>query len=268
MAKGKTYKPRSKSNKTNKSNKSNKPSKSLTNAVKKIISAQAETKQAYVAPSSDSLTTFNSGINSTGDMLQVIPSISKGVNENERIGDEIMAQKINIRGHIRYTPQNAVNDAGRGNIAVRLMILTLKSRPSYPDAQGSSSFLGRLLRKGGTASTFTGILSDLYADVNRQLFTVHKDKIFYLNQPMMIQPPTSGLSSGFQDLQNIVKFFNFNIKLKKKYMYDDSVNGGIAPTNSGPFMVLGYVYLNGATPDTVSTNVGLHYISTLDYEDI
>lgn len=236
-------------------------------AVKKVISKQAESKQAYYASSSNQLTFFNSGIAVSGDMLQVIPNISKGVNDNQRIGDQLMAQNLNIRGHVRYSPQNAVNDSGRGNIAVRMMILTLKIRSSYPDVQNATSYLSQLLKKGGTTSDFSGILSDLYAPINTDLFTVHKDKRFYLTQPMMIQPPTSGLSSGFQDLQNIVKFFNINVKLKKKYLYDDSVNGGLTPTNVGPFMCLGYVYLNGASPDTTSTNVGLEYVSTFTFED-
>jgi hypothetical protein len=236
-------------------------------AVKKVLSKQSETKEAYFASSPDSMTTFNSQITQVGDMLQVIPNISKGVNENNRIGDQIMAQSLNVRGHIRYTPSTSVNDPGRGNIAARMMIVTLKVRPSYPEAAGSSPFLGQLLKKGGTTTTFSGILSDLYAPINTDLFTVHADKRFYLTQPMMIQPAGGGLSSGFQDLQNIVKFFNFNVKLKKKFLYDDSVNGGLTPTNVGPFMLLGYTYLNGAAPDVANQLVGLEYVSTFKFED-
>lgn len=236
-------------------------------AVKKVLSANTETKEAYFASSPDTLTTFNSGINSSGDQLQIIPTVNKGTSEHNRIGDQIMAQSLNVRGHIRYSPSNAVNDNGRANICCRLMIVSLKLRPSYPDVTGGSAYLSQLLKKGGATSGFTGILSDLYAPINTDLFTVHKDKKFYLTQPMMIQPPTSGLSSGFQDLSDIVRFFNFNIKMKKKLLYDDSVNGGITPTNVGPFMCLGYSYLNGASPDTVSQNVSMQWISTLKFED-
>lgn len=236
-------------------------------AVKAVLSQQSETKEAYYASSPDTLTTFNSLINSSGDMLQVIPNISKGTNENNRIGDQLTAQSLNLRGHIRYTPSFAVNDLGRANICVRMMVLTLKLRPAYPEVQGTTTPLSALLKKGGTTTAFNGILSDLYAPINTDLFTVHKDKRFYLTQPMMNQPPTSGLSSGFQDLSDIIRFFNYNIKLKKKLLYEDTVNGGLTPTNAGPFMCLGYVYLNGAAADNVNQNVGLEYVSTLKFED-
>lgn len=236
-------------------------------AVKKIINKVEETKQAYYKSStSDALTTFNSEITSSGDMLQIIPNISKGTAEHERIGQEILCQRLRIQGHIRYSPSSAVNDSGRANIAVRMMIVSNKIRPSYPDVNTTLSPLSQLLRKGGTTTAFTGLLSDLYADINSTLWTKHYNKVIYLNQPMMIQPPTAGLSSGFQDLQNIIKFFNIDIKMNKKLLYDDNINSGITPTNFGPIMLLGYVYLNAASPDTVSQNVGLFYTTRLNFE--
>lgn len=256
----KNKKPKSKKN-------PKKSNKSFAQKVKAVIHKQEETKQAfYKSDVNDALTTFNSYINSAGDMLQVIPNVSKGTSSNNRIGDELIVQRLTVQGHLRYTPQTTVNDAGRGNIAVRMMIVSNKIRPSYPDVNTSLSPLSQLLKKGGTTTAFSGLLSDLYAPINQDLWTKHYNKVIYLNQPMMIQPTTAGLSSGFQDLQNIIKFFKIDVKLKKKLVYDDGINGGITPTNAGPIMLIGYVYLNGATPDNVSQNVGLWYNSTMLFE--
>lgn len=238
-------------------------------AVRKVIDSESETKQAFhKLTSDDSLLMFNSQINSTGDMCKVIPDIDRGTADNQRIGDQIKAQSLIIKGHIRYNPSSNINDLGRGNVAVRVMVLSLKIRPSYATAKDSVNPLSSLLKKGGTTSSFGGYLSDLYADINTDLFTKHYNKVFYLNQQVYNQPATATAAGGFQDLQNIVKFFKIKVPLKGKiFKYDDSVGFGLTPTNVGPFLVLGYAYLNAAAPDTTSTNVGLFYDSVLNYQD-
>lgn len=251
-----------------------KKSKSLTKTQKKevesLIHKQDETKYAFHTLTSDNtLLMFNSVISATGDMCQVIPNVSKGTGGNNRIGDELLCQRLKIQGHIRYSPFTGVDDPGRGNIAVRLMLVSNKLRPNFPDVQGSLSPLNSLLKKGGTTTNFSGLLSDLYADINREIWTVHKDKIYYLTQPSIIrtQGGVSGaVSTVSMDFSNVVKFFSIDAKVRRKFIYDDSINGGLTPTNAGPILLLGYVYLNAATPDSVSTNVGLYYTSTMEFE--
>lgn len=238
-------------------------------AVKKVINAESETKQAFHRlTDNETLLMFNSQINSVGDMCQVIPNMDRGTQDNQRVGDQIKAQSLIIRGHMRYNPSSAINDLGRANIAVRLMVLSIKARPSYATAKDSVNPLSSLLKKGGTTSSFAGYLSDLYADINTDIFTKHYNKVYYLNQQVYNQPATAGAQGGFQDLQNIIKFFKIKVPLKNKiFKYDDGIGSGLQPSNFGPFLVLGYVYLNGASPDSTTTSVGLYYDSMLNYQD-
>jgi len=69
-------------------------------------------------------------------------------------------------------------------------------------------------------------------------------------------------------LKNTIKFFNFSLKVKNKLLrYDSAVGSDVEPTNYAPFICLGYTFLDGTSPDTVSTNVSLSYDSVLTYED-
>lgn len=246
--------------------------KRFARAVKKIISDLSETKQAY-HNSGDSLIMFNSGINSSGDMLRVCPNIGQSVLDNGRIGDQIRSKRLNIKGYLKLNINAASGTAGDSttlpNVIARMMIVSIKSRSSYTDAAAGAGFLSTLLKKGGTTVGFTGLLSDINAPINTDVFTVHSDRKFYLNQDYVNSIGASVPSQYLaQDIKNTVKFFNINVRCKNRILkFDEDVGGGVEPTNFAPLLLLGYAYLDGTTIDTVSTNLGLQYISTLDYED-
>lgn len=150
------------------------------------------------------------------------------------------------------------------------MIVSLKTRPGYYDATGASAQLSSLLKKGGTTTGFTGLLSDVFCPINTDLFTVHHDRRFYLNQSFINVIGASAPSTTIvQDVKNTVKFFNFNVKCKNKVLkYDSAIGSGIYPTNFGPFMLLGYANLDGSTDSALTTPLGLQYDSVLRFEDI
>lgn len=242
----------------------------LTKLIKKVIHQQAESKQAYTTTSNASLTYFNSGINSTGDMIQVIPNIAQGTGDNARIGDQIRAQSLNIKGYVKLD----INTTGASNsdltsVYCRMMVLSLKTKPNYTEATSSSTPLNSLLKKGGTTVGFTGVLSDIYAPVNTDLFTVHSERKFYLNQSHIQNFNSTTNAIVPVDVKNTVKFFNIPLKLKNKLLkYDSGVSSGLLPANYGPFLVLGYSFLNSASPDVISARVGLHYDVIMNYEDM
>lgn len=251
-----------------------KPSKSFAKKVKKVLHEQAESKQAYINLG-DTLTNFNSTISGSNDMLQIVPNISQGTADYQRIGDQIRAQKLTISGHVKLYPPTQVagsmtNAPQLSNVMARLFILSLKPAQAYDAAMSYSGQLSGLLKKGGTVVGFTGKISDLYAPVNTDLFTVHHDQLINLSQSYTFLPTTS---SGQNDVSiqsdKTVKFFNKTIKLKNKLLkYDSTWGGGISPVNYGPFLCMGYVYLNGSSADTVNTQLGMTFISTLQYEDV
>lgn len=236
-------------------------------AVKKVIHSQVETKMAYLTNSNASLIKYNSGIDSAGDYTPILPAITESVNENGRIGDQIRTSSLNLRGYIKFD-YSSVPASKVCSVGVRMMIVSLKSASTSDAVNASTVPLTNLLKKGGTSVAFTGVLSDLTAPINNDLFTVHHDKLMYLKQDMIIQNGTVSNDWVMGDVSKLIRFFNISVKCKNKLLkYEDGISGGIYPTNFYPFLLLGYSYLDGSAPDVITTPLGLEFTSTLRYED-
>lgn len=238
-------------------------------AVKSVISSQAEDKHAHIT-TGNGLVYFNAGINSAGDMLQVLPNIAQGNLDYQRIGDQIKGKKLTINGFIRLTPNTEnIEDTSVTNVVCRLMVLSLKFRNGiYSDAVGAAGNLNLLLKKGGTTSGFDGYLGDINAPVNSDVFTTHYDRKFYLTQDLMARTGTAALNLLAVNMKDIVKFFKISIPCKKLLKYDSGLGAGVQPINFSPFMVLGYSALDGSAPATLTTPVAMSYTTDFTYEDI
>lgn len=236
--------------------------------VKMVLSSLAENKQAYHT-TGNSLVKFNSGIDAVGDLVQILPSISQGVAENQRIGNQIRTKNLNVRGYIKLDINDVDDSTKLPHVLVRMMVVSMKVSPSYQDAQTLASKIGTLLKKGGTTTGYTGLLQDQYAPLNTDVFTIHKDMKFALKQDYInvvgASPPSTRLA---QDVSKTIKFFNFNVRCKNRLLrYDEDVGSDIYPSNFGPFLVLGYTYADGSSADVLDTKVGLCFDSILTYED-
>lgn len=265
-APGKKYSkkyPRKNSAKKTSSKKYSKKS-NLTKLIKNVIHDQVETKQAFTQFNP---TWFNCGINSSGDACRLIPDITQSTADNGRIGDQLRARKFRVQGHILFAPQGSGQSDSYRRIACRLMVVTPKTFSGYRSGvDNATTWMAYLLKKGGTTAGFTGIISDLYAPINSDAITTHYDKVFYMNQPSII----SGTSSNTLplDLSNTTKFFDISFNCKNKVMkYDASIDSGLTPSNAGYILVCGYCFLDGSSPDTITTRIQLGYTSILDYED-
>lgn len=238
-------------------------------AVKAVIHSQAEDKQVFIQ-SGNNLTYFNSGINAVGDMLQIVPAVTQGTGDSNRSGDQIRSKNLNVKGFVRLVTNEVADSTALPQVMVRLMVVSMKQCSSY-NATAFGPALAQLLRKGNTTSAFSGVLSDLYAPINTDAWTVHHDQKFYLNQSYMnaqgSSPPSTYL---MHDIKNTIKFFNINVKCKNKLLkYDSGVNSGQTPVNFAPYLLLGYAYLDGTTSgDVLNTNVGMNYITTMNFEDL
>lgn len=236
-------------------------STNMVRTVKQIVSSLTETKQAFYT-TGDAPVKFNSGIDSLGDMRDVLPQITQSTADNGRIGDQIRAKSLNIKGFIKLDIAPTIGTTGMPNVVVRMLVVSLKSKTNFTEATSSVTPLGSLIKKGGTTTTFSGVLRDVNAPINTDMWTVHSDKKYYLKQDYV-----NG-SQGPMDVSNTVRFFNIRLKCKNKLLkYDSSISSALLPTNYGPMILLGYSFLDGTTPDTVNTRVGLQYDTILNYED-
>lgn len=236
--------------------KSTQPSRTLTKQVLKIIHRDVENKQAFT---NQTYVSYNSGINSIGDMVAILPNISQGTGDNARIGDQLRGQSITIKGALSIASPNILLDNCR--IAVRMFIVQPKLYGDYATVQGATGWLPLLLKKGASTSAFTGVMSDLWAPVNTDAITKYYDKTFYLTASYKDTAGTSVLG-------NSVKFFSKKLNLRNKLMkYDNGVNSGLTPTHYAPVIILGYVHMNNVSPDIVTTGVQMSFDSIFNYED-
>lgn len=74
-----------------------KPSKALVKTINSVIHKDVETKDASYTMG---VTNFNSGVNNVADVLRIIPTIQTGTSNGQRIGDNILTQRMDVRGHI------------------------------------------------------------------------------------------------------------------------------------------------------------------------
>lgn len=228
----------------------------------KVIRQDVETKVAY---HTQTPTDFNSGITSAADVLRCIPNINKGDDENQRSGAELTPLSLNIRGIVQLLPQAPSQPAAYCKIAARMMLVSPKGYPNWASANTSTAnWLPYIIKKGAVATQFTGAIDDLFAPANTDIITVHRQRYFYMSQGW-----SAGGVNGYMDQHNLVKFFQLNVKFGKgrKFLYDANVDGGLTPTNAGYFLVIGYCFVDGSSPDTLSTRLRLQYDSTLKYED-
>lgn len=242
-----------------------KPSKSLAKKIKTVIHAQTETKQAFYPLT---LTAFNSGISGSGDAIQIMPNISRGTSDNNRIGDQSRAMSLSLRGHMYLTTSN--NSAANARIGVRMFVVSPKYTPNFTLAQAAApTWMPTLLKKGGTTTAFTGVISDLYAPVNTDAVTCHFDRVTYITIPYLYQGLGTGSVNTLAswDLKDSCKFFNIKLKCKNKLLrYDDSIDP-LLPVNYGPVFLVGYCKLDGSSVDTVSTQLNVAFDSVFNYED-
>lgn len=229
-----------------------------------VIRDQNETKQAFT---SYGPTDFNSGISGSGDCLRLVPNISPGTADSQRVGDQLRAQSIHIRGVLQMLPQAYGQNDGVRKLAARVMIVTPKAFGCWASASANTgTWMPALLKKGATTTAFTGAIDDLFAPANTDAITVHYNKVFYFNTNTYMTATATGITS--MDQSHLVRFLNIKLKCRNKLCkYDASIDSALTPTNLGYFMVVGYCFVDGTTPDTVSTRIRLQYDSIFSYED-
>jgi len=237
-----------------------KSSKAFVKKVQKIIHADVETKQAYhiLAP-----TNFNSGIDVTGDVIRVLPNISTGTDSNNRIGQELKAQHLVLKGCVSWSPSvGTFGTFANARLGVRLMVVQPRNYSQVNDViTNATTWLPNLLQKGVTSAPFTGQINDLWAPINTEAIIKYYDKVIMLNGTYQAS------NVGFSQLLGGTKFFTIKMKCRNKTLkYDQNISTN-NPTNYAPVFLIGYAHLDGSGPDTVSTAITCQWDSIFNYED-
>lgn len=256
------------------SKKSAKPSRSFVKKVQKIVNADVESKEAHYTYA---LTAFNSGVNSAGDVIRVLPQVTIGTTTGARIGDVVQGQKLRIRGHmlINTTPittGSGVIPTGIPNncrLMVRAFVFSVKRFQNYDDAVSNvANWSGQFLRNGSSTQALDGTIASMYLPVNTDVITVHKEIKRYITceglATITFGTPANQIAMTNVNYQDTTKFFDVGVSCKKTLKYDSS---NFSPQNFAPLFCLSYCHLDGSSPDVLTTVVSASFVSTFMYQD-
>jgi len=237
-----------------------KPSKTFVKKVQKVIHADVETKQAYhiMAP-----TNFNSGIDAAGDAIRILPNISQGTAENNRIGNQLKAQNLTIKGCVSWSPSiGTFGSFANARLGVRLFVIQPRNYSEISEVlANSSTWMPTLLQKGGVSAPFTGAINDLWAPLNSDAFIKYYDKVFMLNGTYQ------ATAVGMTQLLGATKMFKIALKCRNKTIKYENTISTNNPMNYAPVFCIGYAHLDGSGPDTVSTAITVQWDAVFNYED-
>lgn len=227
--------------------------------VRSVLRSQSETKYAWLTYP---VTNFNSSADSTGDIMQIIPSIVQGLDQAARIGDQILVKSICIRGNVNIVP--SVADNTRCRLAVRMVVVQPKMFGRWDDISANTEgWLSMVTRVGSGTAVLSGVAPYINAPLATDMVHVYYDKLFYLST--FYTSAGAGIATG--DVSKASRMFKFYVKSKgKKLKYQTGSQGYNASFN--PVMLLAYQHLDGSTSDTLTTAVSLQYYVDMRYSDM
>jgi len=197
----------------------------------------------------------------SADVLNVLPFTQQGTAENQRIGDDIRAQKLTIQGHMISSLSGSVPYT---RIGVRMICCQPKLTTSNTLVNASAAqWLPYVLRIGGNNIGLNGTIESLYAPVDTDVITCYHDKVYYISHPRLLT------DVGQQETYHSTKFFNVSLKLRNKLIkYNGNYSGDTRPIAYAPVILFSYVMLDGTAPISVSPQLmSMTFTSALEFED-
>lgn len=229
--------------------------------ISRTLSRNEETKFVSV---DYTLSSFNSAINSSPDLIEIFPQITQGTGQANRVGNKIRPIRLEITGYVIYLADQR-NDARM--IGARLMCFQDKQIRCYSNTQLNYN----LLNLGGTSSTYTGTAMNYITPVNKDNFTFFADKKMKIMKPYGLSNlATPGSTISISDMDSSL-FQPFKIVLTQKHMpavlQYDQAESTTYPVNFAPKLSLGYSDLLNFNPDSLVFQLAMTFCATLYYKD-
>lgn len=207
----------------------------------------------------------------TTDMFQLIPNITAGTGDNNRVGDSINARSLRLKLIIDHLPPVTPNSAAHLYYGIRVMIVQPRQFRGLSQIQSNAdTWLSNLLRDGGTKTAFAqNNPKSMLLPINSDEIITYYDKCYYETFPEVYQSTTAPTSYIYQTewLKYGHKEISLALKVGKKMLkYDSSVNSGLTPTNYNPVLIIGVCSMQSTTQS--GSNCMVSYHSQLTYEDL
>jgi len=224
-----------------------KSKKRLSALVKKVVRGQAETKyvadqydknQAAALPNVFSLATLGAG---ALRFLPMIPRLSQGTDDNERIGDSISPS-----GKVKTTLNFAINDdvSGSQQILVTIYYGTTKDRKTWENVNPLST--AQFLDNGdGTNGSPTFTRVSAMSPVQKDLVSFKKLQ-FVLSKAQGTTGGDAGTGNFAANSGRSYRQITLTHAAPKKLKY--SVGNDVYPVNYAPGFYISLAYADGAVP--------------------
>lgn len=251
------------------------PSVDLKEQIKKVVAGQQETKFIVDYPYNTQTTSdlyagtqFTSGITSTNELYNLIPRISVGSDDHQRIGNQIQPIGLYNTTTVYLPLYGSSNVQYAANVYVDVYYLTSKTVKT--DNTMNNIPTAFLLNAGdGTNVPYDGTAQTADLPINKTAFGLIKHKRVQLK--LVSGDPNGHLSGGSvygpsDSVSHYEATWKQKIPLPNKLIYmNENVN---YPTNSLPFMCLGFHArdMNGDTSPTFA-RVYCRSQSQLYYKD-
>lgn len=241
--------------------------KPMVSAVRSIARSvvKRETETKYVSLTNDQ--SFNSSISSGSEAYPLMPLISQGNDDFQRLGDKVRGKYLYVKGHLHYNA-SFIDAIGVNNYVppstCRILILSQKNIKSNLQINAGLVDTPHLLKDNvgtGVARAYVGVMRDNLAPINKDLFKVHMDrkvKMRYIFQS------SDGTGTG-SHIGQPTAYFACRIKMPATLTFDDTNMNN--PNNFAPFLCFGSVLDDGSSPFSVQQPYRMTWLSTAYFED-
>jgi len=262
----------------------------LTSLIKRISKGQAETKcmKFYQNLNTTGLRNDigafatrgftqqnNEIVNNATDILQVIPPISQGTEDNQRLGNQVSPVSLRVKGVVRLKTDSIIGNQQGTNIKVVIYVLHHVSLKDYENLYAKNDFTQLLNDGNNNTVAFRGNVAFKDLEVSKQYYKVLKRKVITLRYAGSI--PLSATNVSIDNSHSWYAEYSFNLTkhLPSKFKYPES-NATPAstvnfPTNYAPFMAIGYYDFkdpNDLTLLPTTSYITQFYETSLKYKDM
>jgi len=198
--------PKSSSKRSFRGRRQRRPKLSFETRVLQAVRSKREIKTASV----EVTRTMNNSI-SQADLYGIVPSISQGTSEAQRVGNKINLLKVVVRGFFQLITNTASPNLQDSSCLVRHQIIKQKSA-NWNQVSGGADFANTVLLEGGSA--YTGAIMDHMTPLNKGMFTSKKT----LRTKLVGQNPFYGTAGGAQPdgLNSMLKPFSYTMRFGKQ----------------------------------------------------
>ena len=210
--------------------------------MKKVLEGTQETKLVIGAPYNrqtgtdlELWTAFTTAITSTNEVYCLIPEVTQGPDDYQRIGNSIQPQSLTVKYNVCFQPSDLVS----GMVYADLWFCTSKTVKA--ESQTNNIPTAQFLNDGqGTNVPYDGTSYTAMLPVNKSEFTIIKHKRVRLNKgsgdPNSLL--TGSVASGIATNIYYTKMGSVDIPVPAKYLFEQATS--TSPTNNFPFLMVGF----------------------------